>query len=383
MGLQLRVVERDSSVAGAYCGRMLGMFGADVIKLEPPEGDTMRNAEPILEGADGEPVSALFEYLNAFKRSVAVDPADTESIDGLLDSADLVIDYVDGEADAALREHARLASRNPRLIHIALSAFGLTGPYRDYKGNEFIDFASGGYTFITGDPDREPVQAGAPVAGYVVGTTATIAALSAARSRDRSGRGQLVDVGAMEAMAAAHQWTIVLFTHQGVIKRRAGNRHAESYNPMGPVPCKDGWVSLGVASAAQWEGFCLAIDVPELLADDRFQTGGDRFDHADELAELTSSALMSMTAAELVERCHEHHVPASPVIDVAAVLSEPQLEERRYWVASERIGDRARMPERPLHLPWMEAPFRRAPSLGEHTEEVISETAETTGRAGA
>lgn len=368
MGLQLRVIERDSSVAGAYCGRLLGMLGADVIKLEPPEGDPMRRAAPLL-GDDG--VSALFEYLNAFKRSVVVDPSDGATVDKLIAEADVLIDYVDGEPDQAMEEHARLAAANPRLVHVAISSFGLSGPYRDYRGNEFIDFASGGYTFITGDPDREPLQAGAPVAGYVVGLNASIATMAAVRVREGSGRGQLVDVAAMESMAAIHQWTIVLFTHQGVIKRRASNRHAESYYPMGPVPCKDGWVSLGVASAAQWEGFCLAIDVPELLADDRFQTGGDRFDHADELAALIEPALMSMTAAELVDRCQEHHVPASPVIDVARVLEEEQLTDRDYWVASERIGGDARMPERPFHMPWMEVPFRAAPDLGANTEEVL------------
>jgi crotonobetainyl-CoA:carnitine CoA-transferase CaiB-like acyl-CoA transferase len=368
VGLQLRVIERDSSVGGAYCGRLLGMLGADVIKLEPPEGDPMRRAAPLL---GDEKVSALFEYLNAFKRSVVVDPSDGATVDKLIAEADVLIDYVDGEPDQALEEHARLAAANPRLVHVAISSYGLSGPYREYRGNEFIDFAAGGYTFITGDPDREPLQAGAPVAGYVVGLNASIAAMAAIRGREDSGRGQLVDVAAMESMAAIHQWTIVLFTHQGVIKRRAGNRHAESYNPMGPVPCKDGWVSLGVASAAQWEGFCLAIDVPELLADDRFQTGGDRLDHADELRELIEPALMSMTAAELVERCQEHHVPASPVIDVARVLDEEQLESRDYWVASERIGGGAKMPERPLHMPWMEAPFRAAPDLGANTEEVL------------
>jgi crotonobetainyl-CoA:carnitine CoA-transferase CaiB-like acyl-CoA transferase len=369
MGLQLRVIERDSSVAGAYCGRLLGMLGADVIKLEPPEGDPMRRAAPLL--GDGK-VSALFEYLNAFKRSVVVDPSDADTVDGLIAGADVLIDQVDGEPDEAMEEHARLALANPRLVHVAISSFGLDGPYREFRGNEFTDFAAGGYTFMTGDPDREPVQAGAPVAGYVVGLNASIATMAALRRREQMGRGQLVDVAAMESMAAIHQWSIVLFTHQGVVKRRAGNRHAESYNPMGPVPCQDGWVSLGVASAAQWEGFCLAIDVPELLADDRFQTGGDRFDHADELRELIEPAMMSMTAVELVDRCQEHHVPASPVLDVARVLDEEQLGSRDYWVDCERIGGGARMPERPFHVPWMEAPFRPAPDLGANTEEVLA-----------
>ncbi len=371
MGLQLRVIERGSSVAGAYCGRLLGMLGADVIKLEPSDGDPMRRSRPLLPRADGGVVSVRFEYLNAFKRGVVADPADRLALDRLIEGADVLIDYVDGEPDRALEEQARLAALNPRLVHVAISSFGLTGPYRRFRGNEFVDFAAGGYTFITGDSDREPLQAGAPVAGYVCGLNAAIGALAAIRAREASNRGQLVDVGAMEAMAAIHQWSIVLFTHQGVIKRRAGNRHAESYHPMGPMPCKDGWVGLGISFTPQWEGFCLAIDRPELLADERFLVGGLRFDHAEELREVIEPALLSMTAAELVERCQEHHVPASPVLDVAQVLDEPQLEARDYWVADERIGGGAKMPERPFHMPWMEAPFRPAPGLGEHTQEAL------------
>ncbi len=362
MGLQLRVIERGSSVAAAYCGRLLGMLGADVVKLEPPEGDPMRRAAPLLPTADGSEASALFEYLHAFKRSVVVEPADHAS---LIADADVLIDHVDGEPDRALEEHERLAAADPRLVHVAISSFGLTGPHRSYRGNEFVDFAAGGYTFITGDTDREPVQAGAPVAGYVVGLNAAIAALAAVRGRGASGRGQLVDVGAMESMAAVHQWSIVLFSHQGVVKRRAGNRHAESYFPMGPMPCADGWVCLGVSTPGQWEGFCLAIDRPELLADERFLTNGLRFDHAAELNELIEPTLMSMSAADLVECCAEHHVPASPVIDVVQVLGEEQLAARDYWAASGRFGGAAKMPERPFHVPWMEASFREAPELGD------------------
>ena len=363
----MKVVERNSSVAGAYCGRLLGMLGAEVIMLEPPGGDPMRRAHPLVDTWDGQEVSARFEYLNCFKRSACLDPSGEERTMG---SADVVVDYVDGDVDRATADYRRLSAGNPGLVYVAISGFGLTGPYRRYRTNDFLDFASGGYTYITGDPHREPVQGGGPWSGYLVGTTAAVAALTALRRRSQTGRGQLVDVGAMEAMAASHQWTVTLYTHQGVIKRRAGNMHAESFNPLGPVPCQDGWVSMGVASAAQWENFCLAIDRPELLIDDRFQTGGDRFDHADELRELMEPALMSMSATELVERCHEHHVPAGPVLAVPEVLDEPQLLYRHYWHASSRIGGGARMPERPFRLSAADAPFREAPRLGEHTAEV-------------
>jgi CoA:oxalate CoA-transferase len=374
MSLDLTIVERNSSVAGAYCGRLLGMLGANVVKVEPPEGDRMRSAHPVVKTKDGGTASALFEYLNAYKRSVQLDTTTADghqTLRALLGSADVVIDTVDGEPDRVRDDHRAASSDNERLVYVAISGFGLTGPYSGYRSNEFIDFATGGYTFITGEASRDPLQGGGPWAGYVVGTTAALAAMAALRGARQTGKGQLVDVGAMEAIASVHQWTLTLYTHQGVVKRRAGNMHAESYNPMGPVPCKDGWVSLGVASAAQWEGFCIAIDRPELLADDRFQTGGDRVDHADELKELIEPALMELTAAELVEKCQEVHVPSSPVLHLTDVLEEQQLISRDYWVRSERIGGTAKMPERPFSIPHADAAFREAPALGEHSEEVL------------
>ncbi len=373
MALDMRVVERASSVAGAYCGRLLGMLGADVIKLEPPGGDPMRATHPRMTGTDGSELSAQFEYLNCYKRSVAVDgPVPGSEPPGLIESADVIIDHVDGDPDRTLEEYRAQSGANPRLVHVAISSFGLTGPYRSYRGNDFIDLASGGYTFITGDPNRIPVQGGGPWAGHLVGTTAAIAALAGVRRTRQAGRGQLVDVGAMEAMAAGHQWTIVLYTHQGVIKRRAGNLHAESFNPLGPVPCKDGWVCLGVATLPQWEGLCLALDLPELLIDERFQTGGDRFDRAEELAEILDPVLMSLTAEEVVSRCGQHHVPASPVLRVSEVLDEEQLAVREYWATSTRVGGEARLPERPFRVPGADAPFREAPAFGEHTREVLA-----------
>ena len=374
MTLDIRVVERASSVAAAYCGRLLGMLGADVIKLEPPGGDPMRAAHPRVTAADGSQASAQFEYLNAYKRSVALDgPVPGSEPPELLESADVLLDHVDGDPDRAVEEYRTLSSGNPRLVHVVISSFGLTGPYRRYRGNDFVDFASGGLTFVTGDTDRAPLQGGGPWAGHLVGVTAAIAALAGVRRTRQTGRGQLVDVGAMEALAAGHQWSIVLYTHQGVIKRRAGNLHAESFNPLGPVPCQDGWVCLGVATLPQWEGLCLALDLPELLVDDRFQTGGDRFDHADALAAVLEPALMALTAEEVVARCEEHRVPASPVLRVTEALEEEQLAVRGFWVPSNRIGGGARMPERPFRVPGADAPFREAPAFGEHTRAVLDE----------
>ena len=376
MPLQLRIVERGSGIPVAYAGRLLGMSGADVVKIEPPGGDRLRRAEPVVRGRDGAPLSALFEYLNCFKRAATIDPdsaGGSEALRRLVATADVVLDSADGDPDAAHARYEAAAAENPRIVYVAASGFGLTGPYRGFRSNDFIDLATGGFLYVTGEPGREPVRAGGPWAGYLVGTLAAAAALAAARRARASGRGQLVDVGAMEAIASLHQWTLTLYTHQGVVKRRAGNRHAESYHPMGPLPCRDGWVCIGVASVPQWEGFCLAIDMPELLADERFQTGGDRFDNADTFDALVIPRLRETTADDLVRRLQEQRVPASPVLSVLDLLADRQLASRNYWAKSTRLGPRAVFPERPFRVSGSCAPFREAPRAGEHTEEILGE----------
>jgi crotonobetainyl-CoA:carnitine CoA-transferase CaiB-like acyl-CoA transferase len=374
--LQLRVIERGSGIPVAYAGRLLAMSGADVVKVEPIEGDRLRRAEPILRGRDGTLVSALFESLYCFKRSVTIDSgagSGSRALQRLLATADVVLDSVDGDPDAGHRRYETVAAENPRVVYVAISGFGLTGPYRGFRSNDFIDLATGGFLYITGEPEREPLRAGGPWAGYLVGTLSAAAALAAVRRARTSGRGQLVDVGAMETMASLHQWTLTLYTHQGVVKRRAGNRHAESYHPMGPLPCRDGWVCIGVASVAQWEGFCIAIDMPELLADERFQTGGDRFDHADALDALVAARLGKMTSNEVVRRMQDQRVPASPALTVLDLLADRQLASRNYWARGTRLGSGAVLPERAFRVPGSFAPFREAPQAGEHTEEILRE----------
>jgi crotonobetainyl-CoA:carnitine CoA-transferase CaiB-like acyl-CoA transferase len=352
------------------------MSGADVVKVEPREGDPLRRSASSLRGRDGEPLSALFEYLNCFKRSVTIDVdsvSGTAALRRLMATADVVLDSADGDPGALRGRYELVAAENARVVYVALSGFGLTGPYCEFRSNDFVDLATGGFLYITGEAGREPLRAGGPWSGYLVGTLGAAAALAAVRRSQASGRGQLVDVGAMEALASLHQWTLTLYTHQGVVKRRAGNRHAESYHPMGPLPCRDGWVCVGVATVPQWEGFCLATGMPELLADERFQTGGDRFDHADALDAIVVPRLREMNTGDLVSRLQEHRVPASPALTVHDLLADRQLASRGYWARSARLGPSAVLPERAFRVPGACAAFRTAPRAGEHTDEVLRE----------
>jgi len=363
------VVELGGGVASAYCGRLLAGAGADVVTCEPDNGNPLRSAHPLLP--DGR--SALFEYLGMYKRSAVLADGD---LDRLVEKAGIVIDEVDVEAgktpgmvDARMK---RFRALNPRLVAVVCSPFGLTGPYAGRRSSDLVDWAMSGYAAITGDPDREPLQAGGPWCSYVNGLTASVGAMAALRAAERTGRGQLVDVSAMDAMTALHQWSIVLATHQGVRKRRSGNRHAESFHPLGILPCKDGAVCIAVSSPAQWEGFCLALEMPELLDDERFATGGDRFDNSAELDAIILPWLLARPRREIVERLQECNVPTSPVLDVLSVQDDEQLADRGFWQALPHLGEGVVAPSLPVGGPVPASGRPRAPELGEDTESVLA-----------
>jgi crotonobetainyl-CoA:carnitine CoA-transferase CaiB-like acyl-CoA transferase len=188
-----------------------------------------------------------------------------------------------------------------------------------------------------------------------------------------SGKGRLVDVGTMEALAGLHQWSLVHFTHQGVIKQRGGNRHVESFHPMGLQQVKDGWVVLGVSTQAQYESMCIAMELPELITDERFLTGGHRVDHGEEFDALIAPWLRARTRAEVVEAFQAARVPSGKVLTLDETLADPQLEARALWVTPERFGLRAKMPGVPFAIGGERPLFREAPQFAADTLAVLLE----------
>ena len=372
-----RVLDLSASVAGAYCARQLATLGADVLKVEPPGGDPLRRMPPLLPRPEGEAaVSASFAYLNAYKRGIALDLTSDlgrEALARLIAQTDAVISSAAGqvELDAVFARQTLMAATNPRCVHTVVSPYGLTGPYRDFEATDLTDWAVSGYLQITGDPEREPLQGGGAWCGHATGLTAAVATAAAMRRARATGRGQLVDVGAMEAMAGLHQWSLVLYTHQGVVKRRAGNRHAESYHPLGLQACKDGAVCMAVSSQDHWERLCLAMDRPELLLDARFATGAGRYDHADEIDRLLQPWLLARTREEIVATLQACRIPAASVLTLTELLAEPALAERGFWAETTVAGRTGRLPGAPVRLGSTPG-FRPAPTLGEHADDVFA-----------
>lgn len=359
----LVVVELAGGLAGAWCARLCAHLGANVILVEPPDGSPLRSRPPLLD--EGE--SPWHHWLNADKVSVIADPERSEETHELLTSADCVIYTATGsEADgevAARAEQLRLA--RPTQVFAALSSYGLTGPWRSLASSDLTEWAAGGHLLLTGEADRAPVQGGGPWPAYFTAANAVIGIQAALLDAGRTGRGQLVDVGAMEAMAGSHQWTLSAYTHTGYVKRRDGNRLAETFHPISVYRCSDGWLQLAAATRDQWEAVAILTDSVELLADDGLLVPAGRYDRADEIDAAIGPWFADRLVSEAVAALQEVRVPASGVNDVADVLADEQLEARQFWSRVPALGPAARVPGPPFQVgPRRPARPVAAPPLG-------------------
>ena len=371
----VRVLDVSESASGAYCGRLLACYGAEVIKVEPPgTGDPARRAGPFPEDRPDPEASAAFLYLNAGKKGITLN---LEAAGGqavlreLAAAADVLLeDAGPGVMDGRGLGWEDLARVNPALIYVSLSPFGATGPYATYRATQLTLYALGGYMYLTGDPDREPLQGPGSQPAYLAGAHALTGVMLALLAREAGAGGQRVEVSELESVAAAHQWTITRYNYSGTVQRRIGNRY-DFGHPITIYPCADGYVGIGISTDEQAERFFVLIGRPELLADPRFGTNLARLLHADEFDEIVLPWFRARGKEEITRLCQELRVPCSPVTEVDELLANEHLAARGFWqeVPHPAAGT--------LHYPgppfrMSETPGRpgRAPLLGEHNEEV-------------
>ncbi|HLZ70551.1 MAG TPA: CoA transferase [Dehalococcoidia bacterium] len=339
----LLIVELAGSVAGGYAGKLFAGFGARVLLIEPPGGDPNRLLGERLGDA-----GTLFAWLHAGKRSVCLDHQSARShelLTQLFNRADVVIESSSPEP---LRPQTGGLS-NARLVKLYVSPFGLTGPYKDYRSTPFTDYAAGGQMYVTGEPDREPLQGAGRQAEYAAGAYGFIATMAALRHRAACGTGQTIDVSHMEAMASLHQWTSVKWTHSGTIERRIGNRYSSAH-PITIYPCKDGYVGVSAASDLTAERFLNVIGIGHLFADARFATGLDRLEHYEAFDAAILPWLMAHTVAEIVALGQAVRVPVGPVPGMLELLHDPHLAARGFFETVDLEGRTLRFPGAPFRL---------------------------------
>jgi crotonobetainyl-CoA:carnitine CoA-transferase CaiB-like acyl-CoA transferase len=376
-----------AEASGAYCGKLLADMGADVIKVEPPGGAAMRDIGPFYAGT--EPAAAgmrdrnrslFFWHYNTSKRSVTLDlgaPRERERFLGLAATADLVIEtFRPGELDALGLGYATLAARNPRLTLVSITPFGQTGPYRDYRGSDLIAQAVGGMVYVNGFPDEPPLQGLGLQAYHSASTYAAIAALLALLARDATGRGQWVDVSTQESVAATVEHASSFFFQDGRIAERRGSLHWTRYFRV--VRCKDGYAmhcTLGDwTSLIEW---VKADGKAQDLAEPAWESFTHRRDHCEHLFDVLDQWAADYSVADLVEGAQLRRIPYAAVVPPEALLNNPQLAERGFFVPvrHDELGATLTYPGAPYVLnatPWR---IRRQPPLvGEHTGEVFRES---------
>jgi len=353
---------------------ILGDLGADVIKVERPEGgDEARGMPPFLNGQ-----SAPFMIFNRNKRSLALNlkaPEAREIVLRLATRADVVLENMKpGTAERLGLGYRDLAASNPRLIYCSISGFGQTGPYRDRGGFDLIAQGMSGLMSITGEEDGPPLRVPLPISDLCGGMFAAIGILAALAARERTGRGQWVDTSLLEAPVALSVYEAAQYFATGEVPQRLGAGHRTSA-PYQAFRTKDGWITVGGAAQHLWLRLCKVLGAEHLAADPRFATNADRVKHRKELAALLQERLEQETSAYWLERLEAEGIPAGPVSTYDQVFADPHVLHRKMVVEMEHpAAGRTRGLGIPIKLSETPGAIRRpAPLLGQHTAEILGE----------
>ena len=378
----IRVVEVAEGVAGPFCGRMLAAFGADVIKVEPtPHGDRTRTLGPRLPDVERSEASTLYLYLNMGKRSVALDSRSSDGATALMrlvESADILVEDWSPEARSDIALDSTL-EENPGLIDLSLTPFGTDGPYSNWSSTPLVSLALGGFLYLSGDEDREPLMLPGYQSEYLAGLHAYSGAMVALWKRVSTGHGGRVEVSEIESLAALHQFTTVMHTYSGLVRSRHGrrweNKGAYGRYPITVLPCKDGYVAFAVSTEGQWEMLFPMLGRAELLQEPRFETFPERRKHASEIDSILIDWMKDKTRAEVFElAAGTWSEPASPLLELGEVLEDRQLAHRKLFKEVDHPdAGPLRYPTVPFKMSATHPKFERAPRLGEHNHEGLAD----------
>jgi len=347
------VLEFATGVAGPYCGRLLADLGATVVKVEPPGGDPLRKASPLLNGE-----SAFFNYLNAGKRGV-VATADDPLRPDVLGRADIVLHNSRGaEADDF---EARVAAANPGAVVISLSPYGRSGERAGWQATPFTEWATGGYFYFAGDPAREPLSLPGYQAEFHAGLHAGVAALAGLWHARETGEGQRVEISHQEACLNDHSWLTTMWTHTGKVQSRTGSAYAR---------CSDGWVFL--FNLVPYPNLFVLMERFDLLEDESLQLPANWAVRFPEVLAAFQEWCSTRTKHEVYHACQELRIAASPVNTMADVAASEQLAAREWFGQVTVAGRTFVAPGFPYRLTGTPCENTGvAPGLGEHNFEPL------------
>ncbi len=368
----IRVIDLSRVLAGPYCGMLLSMLGAEVIKVEEGKGDESRQWPPVGKG-----MGSSYLGINLNKLGMVVDlkqPEGQQIVKDLVKSADVVVEnFKNGTMEKFCLGYDVLRKINPRLVYTSISAFGRKGPKVDDLGYEALVQAYSGVMDATGFPDGLPVRCGVSFLDMSTGTMSALATVGALLQRERTGQGSRVDASLLQTSLALQSPQVSNFFQHGVVPKRMGTAHAQLV-PYQAYPTADGHIFIASGNQNLWEKFCRALGLEQLIADPRFLDNFVRVENREACLQYLHNAIAQWKTADLLTHLAKMGVPATRVNNTRQLMEDGHVEQIH---AIETLNDsefgRLRVNGLPFHINGHGGRVaRRAPKLGEHTRDILA-----------
>ena len=371
----IKVIDFSQILAGPFCTMLLADMGADVVKIEKPNGgdDTRRYGPPFIEGE-----SAAFLTLNRNKRSIVLDLKSEQGlaiVRRMLEDADVMIhNFRPGVVDRMGLAYDDVSALNPAIVYCTVSGFGTTGPYSSRAGFDLVAQGMSGLMSINGFPDSPPAKVGVPMADLNTGMFCAYGILTAYINRLSTGRGQHVDASLLESGMAYTLYESATYFATGEVAGPLGSAH-RMIAPYQAFATRDGYINIGAANQNNWERMCRAVGREDLLEDERFASNPERMVSIDALTPIMEETFRTQTTAHWVEALEKAGVPCGPIYNIEQVYADPHVQSREMAVELEHpksgsirnIGVAVKLHDTPgsVRTP--------APILGQHSEEVLDQ----------
>ena len=368
----LKVVELARILAGPWAGQTLSDLGAKVIKVESLQGDDTRQWGPPFVTNGDDKSASYFHSCNRGKKSICVDFKSNDgqkTIKKLISEADILIENfkVGGLLKYGL-DFNSLSKINPKLIYCSITGFGQTGPYSHRAGYDYIIQGMSGLMSITGEPDGQPQKMGVAVTDILTGLYGVTAILSAIIQRDKTGRGQHIDLALLDVATSVTANQAMNYLTTGTVPKRMGNGH-QNLAPYQVFDCNDGHIIIATGNDAQYQRLCAVLELDEMASNKLFLKNADRLENRVALIEILNTETKKRTKESLLESCESQGIPAGPINDLSEVFEDPQVIFRGLVKEIDNI-------------PTVASPFNfsdssmnitnLSPKLGEHTDEILA-----------
>ncbi len=368
----LKILDLTRVVSGPFTTMLLADFGADVIKVESRDGDPSR-----VTGIMGEGENPYFVNLNRNKRGICLDlkaEEGKEIIRRLVRESDILVEnFKPGVMERLGLGYDALKEINPRLIYGAVTGFGKGGPYRDRPAFDFIAQAMSGFMSLNGDGSMEPLRAGIPISDTVAGLYLAFGILAAVRNRDRTGKGEEIQVAMVDGLMSMFTFASGALFSTGELPPRNGNDHMV-LSPYGVFHASDGPIAVAPSTEKSWLSLTRVLGLTHLVDDPRFSTNKKRLENREEINRIVGEVIAGDSSANWIETLNREGVPCGPINDLRQAFEDPQVLHQEMLLESPQPSGNVKMPGFPVKLVETPAAVRRpSPGMGEHTAEVLKE----------